>query len=48
MLYDALAAPGFLILGEAETPPSEIREKLLCLDNKAKIYKKRSEKNVCE
>ena len=39
-LYDSLAAPGYLILGEAETPASEIREKLECLDSKAKIYKK--------
>lgn len=40
MLYEALAVPGYLILGEAETPVSGIREKLECLDGKAKIYKK--------
>jgi len=40
MLYDSLAAPGYLILGEAETPPSDFRQKLECLDSKAKIYKK--------
>lgn len=40
MLYDSLATPGYLILGEVETPPSEIREKLECLDSRAKIYKK--------
>lgn len=40
MLYDSLTTPGYLILGEAETPASEIREKLECLDSKAKIYKK--------
>ena len=39
-LYNALATPGYLMLGEVETPPSEIREKLECLDSKAKIYKK--------
>ncbi len=40
MLYDSLAAPGYLILGEAETPTSSLRDKLECLDTKAKIYKK--------
>ena len=40
MLYDSLAAPGYLILGEVETPTSNLREKLECLDAKAKIYKK--------
>jgi len=40
MLYDSLATPGYLILGEVETPPSSLREKLECLDSKAKIYKK--------
>jgi two-component system CheB/CheR fusion protein len=40
MLYDSLANPGYLILGEAETPPNNLREKLGCLDGKAKIYKK--------
>ena len=39
-LYDSLASPGYLILGEVETPPASLREKLECLDNKAKIYKK--------
>ncbi len=39
-LYDSLATPGYLILGEVETPPSDFREKLECLDSKAKIYKK--------
>jgi len=41
MLYDSLAVPGYLILGEVETPTGEIREKLECLDSKAKIYKKK-------
>ncbi len=40
MLYDSLAAPGYLILGEVETPTSSLRDKLECLDTKAKIYKK--------
>ncbi|GAI18327.1 unnamed protein product [marine sediment metagenome] len=40
MLYDSLATPGYLILGEVETPPSNLREKLECLDTKARIYKK--------
>jgi len=40
MLYDSLATPGYLILGEVETPPNNLREKLECLDSKAKIYKK--------
>jgi len=40
MLYDSLATPGYLILGEVETPTSSLREKLECLDTKAKIYKK--------
>ena len=41
MLYDSLASPGYLILGEVETPPGSLREKLECLDSKAKIYKKK-------
>jgi len=40
MLYDSLAAPGYLILGEVETPTGSLNEKLKCLDSKAKIYKK--------
>jgi len=40
MLYDSLATPGYLILGEVETPTSGLNEKLECLDIKAKIYKK--------
>ncbi len=40
MLYDSLAAPGYLILGEVETPTSSLNEKLECLDTRAKIYKK--------
>ena len=42
MLYDSLATPGYLILGEVETPPSSLRDKLECLNAKAKIYKKNS------
>jgi len=40
MLYDSLATPGYLVLGEVETPTDNIRGRLECLDNKAKIYKK--------
>jgi len=40
MLYDSLATPGYLILGEVETPKSSLCEKLEYLDTKAKIYKK--------
>jgi len=40
MLYDSLATPGYLILGEVETPTNSLREKLECLDTKARIYKK--------
>jgi len=40
MLYDSLATPGYLILGEVETLTSNLNKKLECLDNKAKIYKK--------
>ncbi len=40
MLYESLATPGYLILGEVETPTDNLREKMKCLDGKAKIYKK--------
>jgi len=40
MLYDSLAIPGYLVLGEVETLTGNLRGKLECLDNKAKIYKK--------
>ena len=40
MLYDSLAAPGYLILGEVETLTNSLRDKLECLDARAKIYKK--------
>jgi len=40
MLYDSLATPGYLVLGEVETPTDSLRGKLECLDIKAKIYKK--------
>ena len=40
MLYDSLAASGYLILGEVETPANSLRDKLECLDSRAKIYKK--------
>ncbi len=40
MLYDSLATPGYLVLGEVETPTNGLRDKLECLDARAKIYKK--------
>ncbi len=40
MLYNSLATPGYLILGEAETLPNSLHEKLECLDSKARVYKK--------
>jgi two-component system CheB/CheR fusion protein len=40
MLYNSLATPGYLVLGEAETPTDSLRGKLECLDAKARIYKK--------
>ena len=40
MLYDSLATPGYLILGEAETPTNSLRQKLECLDTRARIYRK--------
>jgi chemotaxis protein methyltransferase CheR len=40
MLYDSLAIPGYLILGEVETLTENVRGKMECLDDKAKIYKK--------
>ena len=43
MLYDALAIPGYLVLGEVETPTNNMRERLVCLDGKAKIYRKRAD-----
>ncbi len=39
-LYSSLATPGYLILGEVETPTNSLSEKLECLDTRAKIYKK--------
>lgn len=39
-LYRSLAVPGYLVLGEVETPTTALLTKLECLDSKAKIYKK--------
>jgi len=39
-LYEVLATPGYLVLGEVETPTANVSGKLVCLDEKAKIYKK--------
>jgi chemotaxis methyl-accepting protein methylase len=40
MLYDSLATPGYLVLGELETLSGNLRARLECLDARAKIYKK--------
>lgn len=40
MLYEALATPGYLVLGEVETLTSQLRGSMHCLDSKAKIYRK--------
>jgi two-component system CheB/CheR fusion protein len=40
LAYDSLATPGYLVLGEVETPTDGLRPKLECLDAKARIYKK--------
>ena len=44
MLYQSLATDGYLVLGEVETPPGDFREKLKCLDSKARIYQKKGVK----
>jgi two-component system CheB/CheR fusion protein len=43
MMYQVLATPGFLVLGEAETLTDNLSKKLECLDTKAKIYRKPEE-----
>jgi chemotaxis methyl-accepting protein methylase len=40
MLYQSLATPGYLILGEAEALTNSQERKLETIDAKAKIYKK--------
>ncbi len=45
MLYASLATPGYLILGEAETPTESICSSLDCLDTRAKIYRKNGRAN---
>ncbi len=39
-LYHSLVVPGYLVLGEVETPTTALLQKMECLDSKAKIYKK--------
>ena len=46
MLYEALATPGYLVLGEVETPTENLRRKLTRLDTKAKIYRQRADDDV--
>lgn len=45
LVYDSLATPGYLVLGEVETPTDGLRSKLECLNAKAKIYKKTGNKS---
>jgi len=40
LAYDSLAIPGYLVLGEVETPTDNLRPRLECINAKAKIYKK--------
>jgi two-component system CheB/CheR fusion protein len=40
MLYEMLATPGYLVLGEVETPTDNLRGRLECLHSGAKIYQK--------
>jgi len=44
IVYDSLATPGYLVLGEVETPTDSLRPKLECINTKAKIYKKTGNK----
>ena len=39
-LYHLLATPGYLVLGEVETPAANLRDRLECLDSRARIYRK--------
>ncbi|MCD6358509.1 MAG: protein-glutamate O-methyltransferase CheR [Dehalococcoidia bacterium] len=41
MLYDALAAQGYMILGRAETLTGNLYGKMECLDSLARIYRKK-------
>jgi chemotaxis methyl-accepting protein methylase len=40
LVYDSLATPGYLVLGEVETLTDNLRPRLECINTKAKIYKK--------
>lgn len=40
LLYGSLATPGYLVLGEMETLPDNLRAKLECINVKAKIFRK--------
>jgi len=40
LAYDSLATPGYMVLGEVETPTDNLRPRLECINIKAKIYKK--------
>jgi chemotaxis methyl-accepting protein methylase len=41
MLYEALAANGYLVLAEVETPSGYLLERLTCIDYRNKIYQKK-------
>ncbi len=40
LVYGSLATPGYLVLGEVETPTDSLRPRLECVNAKARIYKK--------
>ena len=40
LVYDSLATPGYLVLGEVETPTDNLRPRLECVNAKARIYRK--------
>jgi chemotaxis methyl-accepting protein methylase len=39
-LFNSLDSRGYLVLGESETPSANLHGKLVCLDKKARIYRK--------
>jgi len=41
LIYDSLATPGYLVLGEVETLTDSLRPRLECVNAKARIYKKK-------
>lgn len=45
LVYDSLATPGYLVLGEVETPTDNLRPRLQCINARAKIYEKARKQN---